>query len=146
MNRTIPKWLRMLGYLGLVCAVLLAACTYCHFQKTKAEARIRHYFSLRSSDPLTVSVIESNLRAYFPLGTPVDKLEKRLSNQGFGVDGYSDIRRTSQIIVFQVHGYSDVWFSTRRIEVRAMIDDHLNITNIRAYVYNIPPYKYVFGL
>jgi hypothetical protein len=143
-NRKIPKWFRMLCYFGLACAIMVAACavvvvaciSYSHREQAKTEARIRHYFGLRSGEPLTDSVIESNLLANFPLGTPVNKLEKWLSVQGLGVDGHSETWQTNQYIAYQVDDYSDGVLSMRHISVQAEFDDHLNVTNIQAYVYS----------
>jgi hypothetical protein len=144
MSWKIPKWLRILYCFGLACAVLIAVCILLvatcivcsHLEQRKTEARIRHYFGIGSSEPLTDSVIKSNLLANFPLGTPVSELEKWLSGRGLGVDGHSDTWQTNQYIVYQVYDYSDAWFSMRHIDVQATFDEHLNITNIQTDVFS----------
>lgn len=137
MNKLFPKWFRLLCYLGLACVALLIGCIGCgSIEQRKTETRIRHYFALDSRAPLTSSVIESNLIARFPTGTPVIKLEIWLAGQGFGVDGHSRTWQTNQYVSYQADDYSDAWFSMRHTQVTATFDDQQKILNIQAQVYS----------
>jgi hypothetical protein len=137
MNSNWKSQMRMLCYFGLACVVLAAAGIGCgSLEQRKTEARIRHYFALGSHEPLTDVVIESNLLARFPVGTPVNKLQTWMAGQGLGVDGHSMTWQTNQYVSYQVYDYSDAWFSMRHIQVTATFDDQLKIQNIQAQVYS----------
>lgn len=132
-----PKWFRWLFCFGLACVVLVTAWVGCaSLEQRKTEARIRHYFAFNPREPQTGSVIESNLLARFPIGTPVNKLQTWLAGQGLGVDGHSRTWQTNQYVSYQVDDYSDAWFSMRHTQVTATFDDQQKIQNIQAQVYS----------
>jgi len=133
----LPKWVRVCGCILLAGTILTTACVGCGaLEQRKTEARIRNYFALGPSEPLTSPVIQSNLLAYFPLGTPVDRLETWLMARGLGVDGHSVTWQTNQYVSYHVYDYSDAFFSMRHIQVTAGFDGQLQITNIQAEVYS----------
>ena len=137
MKKLFPKWFRLLCYFGLGCIVLVAVLVGCaSLEQRRTEARIRHYFALDAREPLTGSVIESNLLARFPIGTPVNKLQTWLAGQGLGVDGHSMTWQTNQYVSYQVYDYSDAWFSMRHTQVTATFDDQQKIQNIQAQIYS----------
>ncbi len=119
------------------CIVFVAAGVGCgSLEQKKTETRVRHYFALNSQEPLTDSVIQLNLLARFPIGTPVNKLQTWFTGQGLGVDGHSMTWQTNQYVSYQVDDYSDAWFSMRHIQVTATFDDQQKIQNIQAQVYS----------
>jgi hypothetical protein len=137
MKKLFQKWVQLLCCFGLACIILVAACVGCgSLEQRKTEVRIRHYFALGSHEPLTDTVIQSNLLAHFPIGTPVNQLETWLTGQGLGMDGHSMTWQTNQYVAYQVNDYSDAWFSMRHIQVTAIFDDEMKIKNIQAQVYS----------
>jgi hypothetical protein len=136
MKKLFPKWFRLFCYFGLACVVLVTVWVGCaSLEQEKTEARIRHYFALNSDEPLTDSVIQSNLLAHFPIGTPVNKLQIWLAGQGLGVDGHSMTWQTNQYVSYQVYDYAS-GFWMHHIQVTATFDDRLKIQNIQAQAYN----------
>ena len=137
MKKLFPKWFRLPCYFGPACIVFVAAGVGCgSLEQKKTEARVRHYFALNSHEPLTDSVIQSNLLAHFPIGTPVNKLQTWLVGQGLGVDGHSMTWQTNQYVSYQVYDYSDAWFSMRHIQVTATFDGQQKIQNIQAQAFS----------
>jgi len=136
-NEFSPKWFRWLSYFGLACVVLVATCVGCgSLEQRKTKARVRYYFALNPDEPLTSSVIESNLLARFPIGTPVNTLELWLASRGLGVDGHSMTWQANQYVSYQVYDYSDAWFSMRHTQVTAAFDNQKKIQNIQAEIYS----------
>ena len=137
MKKRLPCWFQVCGCSLLAGIVLISICVGCaSLEQKKTETRIRNYFALDPRDPLTGPLIESNLLARFPSGTPVDRLESWFATRGFGADGHSLTWQINQYVSYQVHDYSDAFFSMRHIQVTASFNRQSQITNIQATVYS----------
>lgn len=138
MKRQFRKWFYVLGGLLLagIFLIVVVAAGCGSLQQHQAETRVRHYFTLAASAPLTDSVIVSALQARFPIGTPVNQLKTWLTGQGLGVDGHSSIWETNQCVYYQVEDYADAFLSMRHIQISVSFDASQKIQDLQASVYS----------
>jgi hypothetical protein len=114
--------------------ILVAALSGC---ASHTEARIRHYFGMSPSEPLTSTNIQSNLLLQFPIGTSSATVEATLQRRGIGKDGKSAIWRpetnewrTANTLCCGPYDYEEFLLSSfpmRRLQVCFDLDAQSNV-------------------
>ncbi len=140
MKMMVPEWARC-----IVCRILAGFCLVATVSgcASHTEARIRHYFSMAPSTPLTSTNIQSALLVQFPIGTPSATVKAALEKQGMGKDGKSQLWQVKPNSLWNGNSlccgpddYSSKWLLMRRMQVSFALDAQQNVKKIEVQIFD----------